>query len=140
MIDSITAKKTAFKVGFLTKLAEAGVTPNDLFEKLAVPQQGDDPGRVLIDLAKGGLGEVSHIGRQAVGGLTGQMSKVPGLAAYGLTALPTAIGGGLGALEQLTEAPTSLDPEVMRQAEELGLYKQLAKEIKSRVAARAGAY
>jgi hypothetical protein len=140
MVDSITAKKTAFKVGFLTKLAEAGVTPNDLFEKLAVPQQGDDPGRVLIDLAKGGLGEVSHIGRQAVGGLTGQMSKVPGLAAYGLTALPTAIGGGLGALEQLTEAPTSLDPEVMRQAEELGLYKQLAKEIKSRVAARAGAY
>jgi hypothetical protein len=140
MVDSTTAKKTAFKVGFLTKLAEAGVTPTELFEKVAIRQQGDDPGRIIYDLAKGGLGEVSHVGRQAVCGLTGQLSKVPGLAAYGLTALPTAIGGGLGALEQLTEAPTSLDPEIIRQAEELGLYKQLAKEIKSRVTSRAGAY
>jgi hypothetical protein len=136
-VEVATLKKMAFKVGFLTKLAEAGLTPHDLQEKLAA--KGDspsDPTQLLYDVAKGGLGEVASVGRQGVGAATSAASNLPSLAAYGLTGLPVAIGGGLGALEQLTQAPTSLDTELIRKAEQIGLYKQLAREIHERRRAR----
>lgn len=136
-------RKTAFKVGFLTKLAEAGMTPTDLQEKLAAKRRagsGDsstsDPTQILYDVAKGGLGEITSAGRQGIGAATSAASNLPSLAAYGLTGLPVAIGGGLGALEQLTQAPTSLDTGLLRKAEQVGLYNQLIREIHERRKAR----
>jgi len=135
-------RKTAFKVGFLTKLAEAGMTPPDLQEKLAAKRRaggGDvasDPTQILYDVAKGGLGEITSAGRQGIGAATSAASNLPSLAAYGLTGLPVAVGGGLGALEQLTQAPTSLDTELLRKTEQIGLYNQLIREIHERRKAR----
>jgi hypothetical protein len=124
----------AFKIGFLTKLAEAGLTPRDFQEKLAMrsASAGGDPTQLLYDVAKGGLGEVTSAGKQGIGAVTSAASNLPSLAAYGLTGLPVAIGGGLGALEQLTQAPTSLDTELIRKAEQIGLYNQLIREIHER--------
>lgn len=138
MVDELTARKTAFKVGFLAKLAEAGMTPDDFLTKLAFKGRGgssEDVSRIVFDLA----GHAKDVGARSGGWLAGQAGKALPYAGYALTGLPIAAGGGLGALEQLTEAPTSTDLEPFRQAELIGLYKQLTKEIHDRVKNRGAA-
>ena len=118
-MDMTKERTAAFKVGFLKKLAECGITP-DRFAKQAFAS--DFLGSVLS-----GMGTAAGGGANLVSGLAS------GLATAGLVA-PVGIGAGLGVGSALLNQPTVQDIDVLRKMEMLANYDRLTKEIRGRQA------
>ena len=122
-MDATRERAAAFKVGFLKKLAERGLTP-DSFAKQAFA--GDFLSSVLSGMTGAGSG-ILGAGANLAGGLAS------GLATAGLVA-PVGIGAGLGVGSALLNQPTVQDIDVLRKMELLANYDRLTKEIKERQA------
>lgn len=119
-------RKESFKLGFLSKIAECGLTPKEFFA--ACKTAFLDPMGVLekgVGLAGTTLGHGADLAGSALGTL--------GTAAV---AAPVAIGGASGVLRELLETPPVEDVDLLRRMEQLGLYRRLTKEIRGRMASR----
>lgn len=124
-------RRWAYKVGFLQKLAEMGVRPDEFFGHAK---------RAFFDptaLGASALKSTGDIGAALLGGLgTGLTTAGKGL---GYTALgaPIALGAGSGAMSAAFSAPTPEDIQVLRNVELIALYERLTKEINARRARKA---
>ena len=125
-MDNAKERAAAFKVGFLKKLAECGITPGQ-FAKQAFAS--DFLSSMLSGMAGTG-GSAIGTGVNLAGGLAS------GLATAGLLA-PVGIGAGLGVGSALLNQPNVQDIDVLRKMELLANYDRLAKEIKERQAQKA---
>lgn len=122
-------RAAAFKVGFLRKLAELGVTPDEFMGRV---KQADLES--LPDILAGGSVDV---GKSAIG--AGLDAARLGAKALGYSALlaPAIVGGVTGAASGYLDAPTSGDVDIMRKAELLALYERLTREAQERRLRRA---
>lgn len=109
----------AFKVGFLMKLAEIGMTPDEFYKQAA-----GVPGLGLADLGSAGMGIGS--GLLGAGALGGKML------AGGAVGLPLILGGAAGAADAALNAPTGEDIEDLRRAEMIGLLRRMTGEVRGR--------
>lgn len=110
--------RDAFKVGFLTKLAELGLTPGEFYKAAAEGKSiFPDLGSVGMGLG-GGLLEAGKAGGQ-------------GLLALGVGA-PLALGGIAGAADAALNAPNGEDIEDLRRAELIGLLRRMTGEVRGR--------
>ncbi len=125
-MNATKERADAFKVGFLFKLAKAGISPVEFFERV---KNAD-----ILDPLVSGVVDVGKKGGEMAGGM-----GLAGLKALGLAglALPVAAGGALGMAQSSLEAPTAKDLDTIRQAELQGLYKRLAAEVRARTEANA---
>jgi hypothetical protein len=122
-------RSAAFKVGFLRKLAELGVTPNEFYDLVKVAV-GDD---ALSSMFMG----ATDVGKSLIGtGLdwAGEAAKTLGTVAL---AAPVAIGAATGALSGALNSPSVEDINVLRKTEALELYKRMTQEINARRARKA---
>ena len=128
-MNKTQARAAAFKVGFLTKLAELGVTPDQFMDKV---KQAD-----IEELPNIALGGAVDVGKSAIG--AGMDAAGLGLKTLGYSSVlaPLLLGGASGALAGHLGAPTSQDIEVLRKAELLSLYDRLTREAKERRARKA---
>lgn len=108
-------KANAYKVGFLTKLAQLGVLPSE-FAKLA-----NISTLALLQAASGTLGSGTS--------LAGELGS---LGLKGAVLAPIAVGAATGAAEGLVDAPSSEDIAFLRNKEKLELYKRLTREVNLR--------
>lgn len=116
-----TERVVAFKLGFLRKLAECGVTPAQFFERAK--------SAAVLDPM---LESIGRLGEQAIGGAAGAgITGAKYLAGLGLVA-PIALGGGAGVAHTLLDAPNDQDIETLQQAELESTYRRMAEEIKNR--------
>ena len=115
------ARALAFKLGFLTKLAQTGILPNELVTRLKV---ADDEGGLSLS---GLLGLPAGIGK-AIGSAGATAAKYTGTAAVGA---PVAIGAGLGGMEAWLKAPV-IEPAMMHKLEMIAQYRQATREILER--------
>lgn len=120
-------RKLAFKLGFLSKMAKCGVTPNEFFEKAA----GIDPTSIL-----GGLYGVGAGGVKALGGMAIPAAKL--MTTLGIAA-PVGLGAITGATAAKLDAPPEPDLGAIRKEETIALYRRLAKEIRARRRMQTGA-
>jgi hypothetical protein len=114
----------AFKVGFLRKLAELGVTPHEFYTTVK-SAAGDD---MLSSMFMG----ATDIGKSLIGtGLdwAGDAAKILGGVAL---AAPVIAGGATGVLSGALNSPSVEDINVLRKTELLGTYKRLTQEINAR--------
>ena len=111
-------RRDAFKVGFLTKLAELGMTPSEFYKQAA------DGGFGLPDLGSLGMGLGS--------GLAGAGSMGAKALLYGGIGAPLAIGGLAGAADAALNAPQAEDIEDLRRAEMIGLLRRMTGEVRNR--------
>lgn len=121
----------AFRVGFLTKLAQLGVTPTQLLERVKKADLTD----LLSSLASGTAG----VGQTALSHGLGMAGDV---ASTGLTAAalaPVALGGLTGASAAMLDSPSLEDIDTLRQAEIAATYERLAKQIRARAARKVAA-
>jgi len=119
-------RANAFKVGFLTKLAEIGVTPNEFNERI---KQAFDPLTMLL----AGAGGATEAGQKVIGtGVDVGGSLLKNLAYAGLLG-PLALGGTAGALEAKMTSPSAEDIEALQNAELAAKYEQLTRAIKGRM-------
>ncbi len=119
----------AFRVGFLTKLAQLGVTPSQLLDRVKQADVTD----LLSALASGTAG----VGQTALGhglSLAGDVAGT-GLTVAGLA--PLALGGITGATSAMLNSPSLEDIDTLRQAELAATYDRLAKQIRARMARKA---
>ena len=118
--------KQAFKLNLCVKLAAAGITPSEFVENLR--KQAMDP----TDLFGKLLGGVASTGQSAMG--AGINAGVGGLKTLGTAALlaPAVIGAGAGIATEKMESPDPDAADSMQQAELIGLYRRLAKEVRGR--------
>lgn len=112
-----TEPQTAFKVGFLKKVAELGYTPDEFF---AMTKVAFDPADLLSMAGSAGKGLGSAL---SMGG------KALGAAALGA---PIVAGGVLGAADAAANAPSTDDVESLRKAEMIGLLRRLTSEVSGR--------
>jgi hypothetical protein len=117
-----------FKLGFLSKIAETGMTPSEFFTKIAFL----DPEKILDKLTGKAMDAGFSLGGSALDLGT---SALKGLGAVAVGA-PIALGGAAGAAKELLEQTTPEDIELLRKMEELGVYRRLTSEIKNRMAMR----
>jgi len=131
-MDKVAQQRAdAFKVGFLSKLAESGVMPDELYERV---KQAFDP----LTLALAGAGGATDAGQKLVGtGVDVGGSLLKNLAYAGVLA-PLALGGVTGALEGKMTSPSSEDLETLRKSELAARYEQLAREIDERMSRKQG--
>ena len=119
-------RMTAFKVGFVKKLAHLGLPPDQLFGmmKSAVT----DPTDLIAELMRGSAGTAKDI---AGAGLStaGTLGRY-GL--YGSVLAPLALGAAGGAADAYMGAPSSSDIENIRQQELVDSYKRLTREVQAR--------
>lgn len=122
-------RASAFKVGFLRKLAELGVTPDEFMVRVKRAN--------LDDLPNAALGGAVDVGKSAIG--AGLDAAGTGLKTLGYASVlaPLLLGGASGALTGHMDAPTSKDVEALRQEELLSLYERLTREVAERRARRA---
>lgn len=114
-------KAAAFKVGFLSRLAELGVPPDVFFEHC---KSASIPDR-LFGGAEGAVKGVASAGANYAGkGLTG----LGGL----LVGAPVAAGSALGMGHALMEAPTEDGINSLRKAEELATLQRLLRDVHAR--------
>jgi hypothetical protein len=119
----------AFKVGFLRKLAELGVTPNELYARVK-SAAGDD---ALSSMFMG----ATDVGKSLIGtGLdwAGDAAKI--LAGVAVAA-PVVAGGVTGALSGALNSPSIEDINTLRKTELLEMYKRMTQEISARRARKA---
>jgi len=155
-------KKTAFKVGFLMKLASLGITPQQLFDMVKAGARDDKARQNLqkrleespggVDIPVFGFGKPftvhgemkkadildpmfasgTRLGEQAIS--TGTDIGSTGLKYLAGLGLvaPVALGAGTGVAKTLLDAPTETDIETLQQAELAALYGRLTSEIRER--------
>lgn len=119
-MDELIEKRAAFKIGFLTNLAESGITPDQLFEKIAIL----DSDRLLSGIAS----------------LPGAaLSKGISAGGTGLEALkdllingPIYAGSAAGMAHGALEAPSDSGIKALQKAEELATLQRLTREISER--------
>jgi hypothetical protein len=119
-----------FKLGFLAKVAELGLTPNEFFSFtknaiLDIDKLMDKTVGGTLDLGSSALSKGLELGGSALG-------TAGNLALWG----PLAIGGAHGALREYLETPPAQNIDVLRKMETLGLYRRLTNEIRNRMAMR----
>ena len=120
-MDATRERAAAFKVGFLKKLAESGLTPSN-FAKQAFAS----------DFLSSMLSGMTSTGSSLLGAGAGAAgSLASGLATAGLVA-PVGIGAGLGVGSAMLNQPTIQDIDVLRKMELLANYDRLTKEIRER--------
>ena len=124
-------RKDAYKVGFLVKLAELGVTPNAFY---ALTKKAFVDPSSLIASALSGMGGA---GKSALGSGISMIRPATSLAAQAAIGAPIAIGGASGIASAMLDAPKEENIELMRQAELLGMYRRLTEEINARRARKA---
>lgn len=111
-------RKKAFKYGFFTKVAELGLTPGE-FTKAALT------GPLMAAGAAGKVGDTaSGVGRFG-------LEKTLGALKFGLKSplvIAPIMGMLLGGAYRGLTAPSYEEPEDLRHAERVGLYKRLARE------------
>ena len=110
------AKALAYKVGFLRKIAEAGLLPSEVmaFIKAAAdkpPAEGKGKG-------EGGSGAMKKL-LGVVGSLPSAMKTTVGAG----MAIPAAVGAGAGALQSWMEAPV-MDPDMLKKLETIRAYQE----------------
>lgn len=121
--------KESFKIGFLTKLAELGLTPADM--EFALSKIAED------------IPSVSGAGKAV--GLFGALNTIPGISSglrtgkeiAMLLALPSFVGGnlvGLGARHLMSADEQTV--EDIKTKEKIDLYRRLSAEAKERVRAK----
>jgi hypothetical protein len=116
----------AFKVGFLRKLAELGVTPDEFYA--SVKQAADGPGDFPSSLFMG----ATDVGKTLIGtGMdwAGTAAKTLGTVAL---AAPIVAGGATGIASGALNSPSVEDITLLRKAEMLELYKRLAQIVQDR--------
>lgn len=113
----------AFKVGFLRKVAELGMTPSEF---MGMVKAAMEPMTALMGLGAGGLGTAWGLGQEA--------AKY-GL--YGAALAPVGLGMVSGGLEAKLTSPSVEDIESLRRAELAAKYDRMAKEIRARMARKA---
>jgi hypothetical protein len=120
-MDNTTDRISAYKVGFLTKLAELGILPDEMYAQV---KKAD----LMETLASGGV----DVGKQIAGlGLSAGAEGAKWLG-YGALAAPVAAGGGVGMAHALLDAPSDRDIESMRKTELINLYKRITQEVMAR--------
>ena len=125
----------AFKVGFLTGLADKGLLPSEFFEMAKKAAHGtdlSDPAAVISGLASGMGGPISTIAGKGmdIG------ASVAGTAGKALLAAPVVAGGLAGVISERLNSPDPNAIETLQKAELIGLYKRLAAKMKDRRARR----
>lgn len=121
-------RAAAFKVGFLQRLAESGIAPDQFFERLN--KRAD-----LLDQFGGGVSDVA----KKLWGTGGQALQTGGnWAGNALISAPIVAGSALGMGQAVLEAPTEGSVQTLRKAEELALLERLTREIEERRRRRAG--
>ena len=125
--------KEAYKAGFLLKLAELGITPDEFYESL-VKQGG-----FLTDALSGVAGFGSRMAGKGVDLASNVVSSAKDIGIAGMDyAVPAAVllplfaGTGLGALHSSLNAPTEEDIDAVRQRELLKTYEALTRESRER--------
>lgn len=114
----------AYKVGFLAKLAELGVAPGELHERLTKAALLD-PLDVLARLGEGATNVLGQAGQLAW--------------SYGAPAAilgPVGVGGLLGYLRTKATSPTDADVKALQSTEELGALRRATQAIRRRMALR----
>lgn len=109
-------KRAAFKVGFLIKLAEQGITPDSFFSKVA-----NDFVTGLADIPRGLFSAGASAGSSALGGLGQALLHGPAYA-----------GAALGSAHAAMEAPSESGIDALKRVEELGTLQRLTREIHAR--------
>jgi hypothetical protein len=117
---SVSNRKLAFKLGFLSKMAKYGVQPSEFFEKAA----DISPSSILSGLYGVGAG-----GAKALGGAALPLAKL--MATLGVAA-PLAGGVITGTAAAKLNAPPAPDIGAIRKEETIALYRRLAREIRAR--------
>lgn len=119
---SKAARKTAFKVGFLCKLAELGVTPSELYKASdSILDLIPNPLGGSVDAASGAVGKGFEVASKAL----------PYALAAGV-GLPLAAGTATGVAAGKMTSPISESIDDLRKKELIETYRRLAAEIKSR--------
>lgn len=120
--EELQGREWAFKAGFLCKIAELGVTPNEFHELVKAALE---PLMSLTGLGGAGLGAAYGLGTDAArAGLYG-------------AALAPILGGALtGGMEAKLTSPSVEDIEALRRAELTAKYERMAREIRSRMSRR----
>lgn len=113
----------AFKVGFLRKVAELGMTPTDFF---GMVKKSFDP-----------LSDMLGAGAAGAGALWGLGSEAAKYGLYGAALAPVAAGVVTGGLEAKLTSPSVEDIEALRRAELTAKYDRMTKEIRARMARKA---
>lgn len=123
-MEGIASRKLSFKAGFLSKLANAGVLPSALFERVKKAGLGDPISRAL----GGFYGEAKGLGSSALN------MAVPAAKLIGTTAVaaPVGIGALAGTTAAKLDSPPEPDIEAFRKEEMIKLYQRLTREIQSR--------
>lgn len=120
---SNVARKTAFKVGFLCKLAEIGIRPSELYKAAdGIFDMIPNPLGEGIDAAKG----------TASAGLNFATDKALPYALAAGAGIPLALGATTGMIAGKLTSPIPEDIEDLRKQELIETYRRLAAEIKSR--------
>lgn len=125
---SASARVAAYKLGFLRKLAELGVMPEEFYTCVKQADLGDIAGSAFMG--------ATDVGKSLIGtgiGWAGDAAKLLGnVAMYA----PLAIGGASGVAAGAMNSPSVEDIESLRKAEILELYKRMTQEVNSRRAWR----
>jgi hypothetical protein len=118
-------KSAAFKVGFLRRLAAAGLDPDRLYGLVKTAFFGED----ALNTA---AGETWNLGKAGLGSASGLLGS--GLKTLGGGALlaPAVLGGATGVVSGMLNSPIAADSEVLRKHELLQLYERLTSEIRAR--------
>lgn len=126
MQDEMRDRIDAFKLGFLRKLAEDGITPDEFY---GLVKQAFDP----LSAAVSGFSGATDMGTKMLGtGIDVGGSLLKNLAYLGLVA-PIAIGGTAGAVEARLTSPSGMDVDSLRNAELAAKYEQATKIIQQRM-------
>lgn len=118
----------AFKVGFLRKLAENGMTPADFHELVK---------QSMLGAFLSGMGDAVGGTAQAGMGLGGNLAN---MALRGAVLAPAVGGLVTGGLEAKLTSPSVEDMEAVRKAELTARLKAATQEIRARMSARAQAH
>lgn len=129
MKDEMRDRISAFKLGFLKKLAEDGITPDEFHGLI---KQAFDPLAAMVS----GVGGATDIGTKLMStGADVGGSVLKNLAYAGLIA-PVVLGGTAGAIEARLTSPSVEDLEAMRRAELAAKYEQMSHVIRQRLQAK----
>jgi len=121
----------AFKVGFLSGLADKGLLPSEFFVMAKQAAGGtdlSDPAAVLSSIVGGISAPMGTVAGKAMDIGAG----VAGTAGKALLAAPIAIGGLAGVAAERLNAPDPKAIENLQKAELIGLYRRLASKMKER--------
>lgn len=114
-------KAAAFKVGFLSRLAERGITPDAFFRRAKMASITDRLYGGAESAVKGVAGLGSSAGQTGLKGLSNL-----------LVGAPVAAGSALGMGHALMEAPTEDGIQSLRKAEELATIQRLLRDVRAR--------